>query len=87
MSQEEDSEEEMHCLEFTTLITEYEDNVLPPKKKEAFELHRSYCDGCNALLDGLKRSRQLTAAGRAEEGAVPQALIEAYRAQMKASSD
>jgi hypothetical protein len=56
------SPEDIACREVVEIVTDYLENALPPDRREALELHLSYCDGCVNYLDQLRTTIELSGA-------------------------
>jgi len=66
------SPEDIACREIVEIVTDYLEGALPPARREALELHLSYCEGCVNYLDQLRATIRLT--GSLSEEALPPGL-------------
>jgi len=58
--------EDITCREIVEIVSDYLEGALHPDRREAFELHLSYCDGCVNYLDQMRETVRLTGELREE---------------------
>ena len=66
------SPEDIACREIVEIVTDYLEGALPPERREALELHLSYCEGCVNYLDQLRAAIRLS--GSLSEETLPPSL-------------
>jgi predicted anti-sigma-YlaC factor YlaD len=73
--------DELACIEVVELVTDYLEGVLPPHVVRRLEDHLAECPGCDAYVEQMRQTIELTA--RVAEEPVPpdelRRLLEAYR--------
>jgi anti-sigma factor RsiW len=71
---------DLTCRELVEIVTDHLDGVLPARERERFEAHLSGCDGCEAYVEQIRATIDLTARIR-ELDAQPEmaALLQAFR--------
>jgi anti-sigma factor RsiW len=78
--------DELSCREFVDLVTDYVEGALAPRDRREFEAHLAVCGGCDAYLDGMRRTIELT--GRLTEADVApeieRELLAAFRGWQRA---
>ena len=72
----------LDCVEFVELVTDYLEAALAEEDVRAFEHHVSICEGCKTYLEQMRETMRLT--GKLEVGDIPQQgtapLLDAFRA-------
>ena len=53
------------CRELVELVTDYLEGALPAGERERFEAHLAACEGCDAYVEQVRRTIELT--GRTRE--------------------
>jgi anti-sigma factor RsiW len=68
------------CRELVELVTEYLEDVLPADERERFEAHLADCEGCEAYVEQIRATIDLSARIRTLD-AQPEmaALLQAFR--------
>jgi anti-sigma factor RsiW len=71
---------DLTCRELVELVTEYLEDVLPADERERFEAHLADCEGCEAYVEQIRATIDLSARIRALD-AQPEmaALLQAFR--------
>jgi predicted anti-sigma-YlaC factor YlaD len=54
------SPEDIACREVVEIVTDYLEGALPSERREGFELHLSYCDGCVNYFDQVRATIRLS---------------------------
>ncbi len=67
---------ELSCEELVELVTDYLEGALPRRDGRRFEQHLAECEGCEAYLDQMRRTIELT--GRLCEETLPAGARETY---------
>jgi anti-sigma factor RsiW len=57
--------DDLSCIEFVEIITEYLEGTMPAEERIRFEDHLSACDGCTIYLEQMRQTIRL--AGRLSE--------------------
>jgi anti-sigma factor RsiW len=65
---------EMACIEVVEVVTDYLEGVLPARKRRLLEQHLTGCDGCDAYLEQMRRTIEVS--GRLREEDIPPELEE-----------
>lgn len=75
------------CAEFIELVTEYVEGALSAGDAARFEAHLAICGGCDAFLDQVRRTIELTGTLREDEcdAATLASLLESFRDWKRAS--
>jgi anti-sigma factor RsiW len=71
---------DLSCAEIVELVTEYLEGALSEADRTRFEIHLTYCSGCDRYLDQMRST--MTAVGGlapAEAPETPDELLEAFR--------
>jgi predicted anti-sigma-YlaC factor YlaD len=72
---------DMTCAELVQVVTDYFEGAMPPDDRARFEEHVAICEGCEAFLDQMRTTIQLT--GRLDEESIGEEtrdrLLEAFR--------
>jgi anti-sigma factor RsiW len=55
------------CRELVELVTDYLEGALPAGERERFEAHMAACEGCDAYVEQVRRTIELTRRTRALE--------------------
>jgi anti-sigma factor RsiW len=72
--------EELSCQELVELVTDYLEDVLPPRERERFDAHVADCPGCDIYLEQMRTTIALSAAtGGLESRPEVSGLLEAFR--------
>jgi predicted anti-sigma-YlaC factor YlaD len=73
--------DELPCIEFVELVTDYLEGALPPEVVRRLEHHLGECDPCQAYLEQMRLTIDMT--GRLAEEPVPpeelSRLLESFR--------
>lgn len=69
------------CQEVVELVTEYLEGAMEPENRDLFERHLAICPGCEAYLEQMRTTIELTGALREEDIApeVLDRLVTAFR--------
>jgi anti-sigma factor RsiW len=71
---------DLTCRELVELVTEYLEDVLPAHERERFEAHLADCEGCEAYVEQIRATIDLSARIRALDGQPEMAaLLQAFR--------
>ena len=73
--------EDISCAEIVELVTDYLEGALPAETVARLELHLDACEGCDAYLDQMRRTVELTGRLSTEEldPELRAALVAAFR--------
>ena len=55
------------CRELVELVTDYLEGALPAGERERFDAHIAACEGCDAYVEQVRRTIELTGRTRALE--------------------
>lgn len=72
---------DLSCRELVELVTDYLDGALSPSARERFEAHMAECEGCEAYVEQIRSTIELTGRTRAlEQRPEVAALLVVFRA-------
>ena len=58
---------EMACIEVVEVVTDYLEGALPARKRRLLEEHLTGCDGCEAYIEQMRRTIEVSGRLRAED--------------------
>jgi hypothetical protein len=65
---------ELACIEVVEVVTDYLEGVMPTRKRRLLEEHLTACDGCDAYIEQMRRTIEVS--GRLREEDIPAELEE-----------
>jgi predicted anti-sigma-YlaC factor YlaD len=65
---------EMACIEVVEVVTDYLEGTMAARKRRLLEEHLTACDGCDAYIEQMRRTIEVS--GRLREEDVPPELEE-----------
>jgi anti-sigma factor RsiW len=65
---------QLACIEVVEVVTDYLEGALPARKRRLLEEHLTGCDGCEAYIEQMRRTIEVSGRLRAED--VPAELEE-----------
>jgi anti-sigma factor RsiW len=66
--------QELACIEVVEVVTDYLEGTMPARKRRLLEQHLTGCDGCEAYIEQMRRTIEVS--GRLREEDVPPELEE-----------
>jgi anti-sigma factor RsiW len=58
---------ELACIEVVELVTDYLEGEMPARKRRLVEQHLTGCDGCEAYIEQMRRTIEVSGRLRAED--------------------
>jgi anti-sigma factor RsiW len=58
---------ELACIEVVELVTDYLEGAMPARKRRLVEQHLTGCDGCEAYIEQMRRTIEVSGRLRAED--------------------
>jgi len=58
---------EMACIEVVEVVTDYLEGTMPARKRRLLEQHLTGCDGCDAYIEQMRRTIEVSGRLRAED--------------------
>jgi anti-sigma factor RsiW len=65
---------ELECIEVVEMVTDYLEGAMPARKRRLLEQHLTGCDGCEAYIEQMRRTIEVS--GRLRAGDIPPELEE-----------
>ena len=59
--------QELACIELVEVITDYLEGAMPARKRRLLEQHLTGCDGCEAYIEQMRRTIEVSGRLRAED--------------------
>jgi predicted anti-sigma-YlaC factor YlaD len=58
---------EMACIEVVEVVTDYLEGTMPARKRRLLKEHLTGCDGCDAYIEQMRRTIEVSGRLRAED--------------------